>query len=287
MMLMQRLKKFLKVCKNMPVKKSKEDILYTEKNVSKNIPHPICIGCGDVHVPISVLRKDGSTNFSQAIVNVMVDLNPSINGSNISKILKIINKDDHYTFETLINSLLINTDEFKIYDKQIKINLDFVYSLRKKALVSKKESWLSYKTMFTIEKQEENIDYFLKIHVPYSSVCPTSKEISDYGAHNQRSLAEIEVQLTNFDDKKEFWIEDIVYLIDHCVSCPVFNVIELEDEAFQTEMMYENPMFVEEVAIKIAKSLDKHKDKHIKSYNFTLNHYESINDYTTKAILKG
>lgn len=271
----------------MPVKKTKEDILYTEKSVSKNTPHPIKIGCGDVHLPISLLRKDGSTNFSTATVDVTVDLNSSINGSNISKISKILNKDDHYTLEILINSLLINVDESKIYDKEIKIKLDFVYFLRKKALVSKKEAWMKYKTTFIVEKNEENINYFLKVAIPYASVCPTSKEISDYGAHNQRSLAEIEVQLTNFDDKKEFWIEDIVYLVEHCVSCPIFNVVELEDEAFQTEMMYENPMFIEEVGLKIAKSLDKHKDTHIKSYNFTLNHYESINDYTTKAFLKG
>lgn len=270
----------------MPVKKTKEDILYTEKSVSKNTPHLIKIGCGDVHLPISLLRKDGSTNFSSATVDVTVDLNSSINGSSISKISKILNKDDHYTFETLINSLLINVDEFKIYDKEIKVKLDFVYFLRKKALVSKKEGWMRYKTTFIVEKNEENIKHFLKVSIPYASVCPTSKEISDYGAHNQRSLAEIEVELTDYNDKNEFWIEDIVYLVDHCVSCPVFNVTELEDEAFQTEMMYENPLFVEDVALKISKSLDKHKDKHIKSYSLVLNHYESINDYTIKAILE-
>lgn len=271
----------------MPIKKNKEDILYTERTVPKNTPHPIKLGCGDVHIPISLLRKDGSTNFSWATVGVTVDLNPSINGSNLSKISKILNKDEHYTLNILINSLLINTDEFKIYDKEIKIGIDFVYFLRKKALVSKLESWIGYKTTFTVEKKEENTNYFLKVYVPYASVCPTSKEISDYGAHNQKSLAEIEVQLINFDDKKEFWIEDLIYLVDHCVSCPIFNVANLEDEAFQTEMMYENPMFVEDVALKIAKGLEKYKDKSIKNYNFILNHYESINDYTTKAILEG
>jgi GTP cyclohydrolase I len=269
----------------MPVKKSKEDILYTEKPLSRNTPHPIKVGCGDISIPLYTERKDKSKNHTRAVINVFADLNESNKGSNISNIVKIINKQENYSFGTLINTLLKSEDP-KIFDKYIKISFDFIYFLRKKALVSKEESWSSYKSILTVEKIEDDVKYYLKTCVPYASLCPTSKDISDYGAHNQRSLAEIEVELVNFTENNEFWIEDIVYLVDHCVSCPTFNIAHLEDEAFQTEMMYENPLFVEEVALKIAKSLDKHIDKEIKGYKFTLNHYESINDYTVKAILE-
>ena len=269
----------------MPIKKSKENIFCTEKSIQKNTTHSIKVGCGDVSIPLNVHRKDGSNNSSQATVDVNVDLNSTIYGSHISNIVNILNKEPNNSLYTLTKTLLDST-ETKLYDKSIKISYDFVYFLRKKAIVSKEESWISYKTVFTAEKVDDVIKYYLRINIPYTSLCPTSKEISDYGAHNQRSLAEIEVELTNFHENCDFWIEDVVYIVDNCVSCPVFNVGDLTDEAFQTEMMYENPMFVEDIALKIAKCLDKCKDTQIKGYNLTLNHYDSINDYTTKAVLQ-
>jgi GTP cyclohydrolase I len=269
----------------MPIKKNREDILYTEKNLSNKTPQSINLGCGDIVLPLTVSRKDETLNHTSVDLSISVDLNPNIYGSNVHKIIDTINNLKAESLESLIISLLKNETP-ELYQNNIKIISKFDYFLVKKSPVSKKEATVRYKSELCINKHGDKVVYTLGTHVPYASLCPTSKEISDYGAHNQRSLAEIYVDLKTFDTKKEFWIEDLVYLVDHCVSCPVYNGADLVDEAFQTEMMYENSMFIEDVAQKLCAALDKQKETYIDDYFFRLNHKESINDYTIKAILE-
>jgi GTP cyclohydrolase I len=263
----------------MPIKKSEEDIFYSEKKLT-HTSHPILVGCDEVFLPLTVKRKDNTVNYSSFNIKLLTELNSHVNGSNINGISDFLFENSIETVEDLIE---LFKDKFisSFNSKNATLILNFDYFLTKKSPVSSKKSLSKFNSKLEVKKENDNIRYFLTTEVPYSSLCPVSKDISDYGAHNQRCYAEITVELSNFSCKKNvFWIEDIVSVVETSCSCPVYNAGNLQDEAFQTEMMYETPLFIEEISIKIKNNLQKQIDKNINDYCFTLRHKESINSFT-------
>jgi GTP cyclohydrolase I len=124
---------------------------------------------------------------------------------------------------------------------------------------------------------------YLKVSVLYASLCPCSKEISDYGAHNQRSVANLTVELD--ESNGVMWIEELIDVIERCSSAPIINALKRVDEAYQTELMYENPRFVEDMVRLVGQELDKELDNRIKDYLVVVNHYESIHSSTACAVI--
>ncbi|MCR4823318.1 MAG: GTP cyclohydrolase, FolE2/MptA family [Treponema sp.] len=94
--------------------------------------------------------------------------------------------------------------------------------------------------------------FFISIKVPIATLCPCSKAISDYGAHNQRGFVKVKVLYTEF-----FWIEDIIQMIESCASTPLYSVLKRQDEKFVTEHAYDNPRFVEDVVREVYLGLKK------------------------------
>lgn len=258
----------------MPTKKTQDEIFYVEKKVS-NTPHPIIVGCGDIFFNSSILGKQKSIKNSKFNLKIQTPLNNNINGFNINKISDLIYSSKYNNVDELIE-LLLNNDTFS---KNIEVILDFDYFLEKKAPVSNKKSSLLIESSIRVIKKEENVSYYLLCTVPYIASCPVSKEISDYGAHNQKGFAKIEVELSYFNNERQFWVEDLTSIVEESCSCPIYNSIELQDKAFQTEMLYEKPLFIEEITQNIQKSLKKHIDKSIKDYSLSLIHHEGINSF--------
>ena len=258
----------------MPTKKTQDEIFYVEKKVS-NTPHPIIVGCGDIFFHSSIIGKQKSIKNSKFNIKIQTPLNNNINGFNINKISDLIYSSKYDNVDQLIE-LLLNND---ICSNNIEIILDFDYFLEKKAPVSNKKSSLLIESSIKVQKNDENISYYLICKIPYIASCPVSKEISDYGAHNQKGSAKIEVELCNFNNERHFWIEDLTSIVEDSCSCPVYNSIELQDKAFQTEMLYEKPLFIEEITQNIQKLLKKHIDKSIKDYSLSLIHHEGINSF--------
>ena len=88
----------------------------------------------------------------------------------------------------------------------------------------------------------DSFDFVLGIKVPVTSLCPCSRELSSYGAHNQRSIMTVQVRYNEF-----IWIEDLIEIIEECGSSPVYSLLKREDEKYVTERAYENPRFVEDM----------------------------------------
>jgi GTP cyclohydrolase I len=88
----------------------------------------------------------------------------------------------------------------------------------------------------------DRFDFVLGIKVPVTSLCPCSRELSSYGAHNQRSIMTVQIRYSEF-----IWIEDLIEIIEECGSSPVYSLLKREDEKFVTERAYENPRFVEDM----------------------------------------
>ena len=94
--------------------------------------------------------------------------------------------------------------------------------------------------------------FFISIKVPVATLCPCSKAISEYGAHNQRGFVKVKVLYSKF-----FWIEDVISMIEECASTPLYSVLKRKDEKFVTEHAYDNPRFVEDVVREVYLGLKK------------------------------
>lgn len=270
----------------MPRKKTNDEIPDIQNTIEgfpkKYIPK---VGTRDATVPIKIIRKDGTVNEGSGKVSMYTDLTPEVKGTNMSRyrilIEEILQKDGYYIHE-VIPSLL---DECKLRLKSDNafVKIKFDYFLKKKAPVSGIESHMDYRGNMEGRLINGEKRLYLTVDVLYASLCPCSKEISDYGAHNQRSVANLTVELD--ESKGVMWIEELIDIIERCSSAPIINALKRVDEAYQTELMYENPRFVEDMVRLVGQELDKELDNRIKDYVVVVNHYESIHSSTACAVI--
>jgi GTP cyclohydrolase I len=121
-------------------------------------------------------------------------------------------------------------------------------------------------------------DQILTVKVPVMTLCPCSKEISSYGAHNQRSYVSISVRM-----KKMIWIEELIELAESCASSPIYPLLKREDEKFVTEQSYENPAFVEDVVRNAAEKLMNHD--RVTWFEVSSENMESIHNHSAYAVI--
>jgi len=134
-----------------------------------------------------------------------------------------------------------------------------------------------------VEKKNNEYKFYLEAIVSYTSLCPCSKEISEYSAHNQRSEATITVELGAMDYFSA--IKKLIDAVENTSSCRIYGLLKREDEKYVTEKAYENPRFVEDMSRGVAEQLDKLIDREIKDYSIVINHFESIHQHNAVAIL--
>ncbi len=242
------------------------------------------VGTRNVLLPIGVKRQDGSINYSTANISLYCDLNNKTKGVNMSRfriLLEELILGNDILLDQFIRELMEKTvSRLEVSDSFAKIKFD--YFLVKEAPVSKTPAHLHIPCVMEGRYQNGATKLYLTVKVPYSSLCPCSKEISDYGAHNQPSEAEIKVELV---PDKMCWIEELVTLVESVASAPIRNVLKREDEAWQTELMYENPKFVEDMIREISVELDKKIGDNIADYSAVVNHFESIHQQYAVAVI--
>jgi GTP cyclohydrolase I len=134
---------------------------------------------------------------------------------------------------------------------------------------------------YWLQQFQNDVDLVSEVNVPITSVCPCSKEISDYGAHNQRGIVQLQTRF-----KKFIWLEDMIELIESCASCDVFSVLKRVDEKNVTERGFSNPKFVEDVVRDISERLNA--DDNITWFSVSAENFESIHNHSAYAqITKG
>jgi GTP cyclohydrolase IB len=247
------------------------------------------VGIRGVKVPLKILRKDGSINIASGDISIYTDLNKMVKGSNMSRYRILIEEfligKDIQLHELIREMLPVTQKRLDALNSYIKVKFD--YFLTKVAPASGLKCHMDYKgclegrllTKLDGTKEER---YYLTVTVPYTSCCVCSKHISNYGAHNQRSSAEVKMELIN---GQMVWIEDIIDIVENCASSPIINILKRNDEAYQTELMYENAKFVEDVVRDVATKLDKLLDTQIKDYVVVAEHFESIHTHNCIGIV--
>jgi GTP cyclohydrolase I len=122
------------------------------------------------------------------------------------------------------------------------VEIAFPYFLTKHAPVSGVASLMNYNCTFLASQKKSMFDFVLGVEVPVKSLCPCSKAVSERGAHNQRSLVNVQVR-----SLEHVWIEDVVAAVEGCASAPLYALLKREDEKYVTELAYDNPRFVEDL----------------------------------------
>jgi GTP cyclohydrolase I len=159
------------------------------------------------------------------------------------------------------------------------IEMSFPYFITKSAPVSGVKSLMDYQVTLTGETTHGQHSMTLKVVVPVTSLCPCSKEISSYGAHNQRSHVTVSVQTTKF-----VWIEDLIELVEKKASCELYGLLKRPDEKYVTEHAYDNPKFVEDMVRDVAAALDD--DDRIEAYVVESENFESIHNHSAYAMIR-
>lgn len=198
------------------------------------------VGVKDITYPIVVMDKNHSLQHTVARVNMYVDLPHHFKGTHMSRFVEILNRHREQIALDKLETILDEMKE-KLGSDSAHLEIQFPYFIDKKAPVSGAASLMEYSCEF-IASMTDTLDFVLGVKVPLTSLCPCSKELSRFGAHNQRSIMTVRVRYHGF-----IWIEDLVDVIEQCGSSPLYALLKREDEKYVTEHAYENPRFVEDM----------------------------------------
>lgn len=237
------------------------------------------VGIKDLNYPIKVLEKASGFQKTLGKVDLFVNLPHEYKGTHMSRFIEIFHKHHESLgmkeFLIMLQEIRQSLNAQKAYGK-----IDFPFYMEKEAPVSKEKSIMCYNCSYEGEVGENTSCFYLTVSVPVTTVCPCSKAISEYGAHNQRGIAT--VKLAN---KSLFWIEDIVKLIEESASCGLYSILKRPDEKYVTEMAYDNPRFVEDVVREVytaLKSFDK-SEKPFSWFSVECTNFESIHNHNAYA----
>ncbi|RPJ00485.1 MAG: GTP cyclohydrolase I FolE2 [Deltaproteobacteria bacterium] len=235
------------------------------------------VGVKDISYPIIVMDKSRSVQHTIARVNMYVDLPHHFKGTHMSRFIEILNI---YREKIALDKMEIILQKMKdkLGASSAHLEIQFPYFIEKKAPVSGAASLMEYTCEFNASLADE-FDFVLGVKVPVTSLCPCSKELSRYGAHNQRSIMTVQVRYREF-----LWIEDLIETIESCGSSPVYSLLKREDEKFVTEAAYENPRFVEDMVREATMRLAAMDS--ITWFSVEAENYESIHKHSAYAAVE-
>ena len=241
------------------------------------------VGVKGIRYPIS-LRKPDSLNgdgllHTVATVNMYVALPHDQKGTHMSRFLEVLNENhDELSSDSL--SEVCRAMKERLKSEEVHLELTFPYFIDKKAPVTGQPGKLDIDVTFEVASNGTD-DFILGMKVPATSLCPCSKEISRYGAHNQRCEMTVRVRLA---EGQHLWIEELFGMIEQCASTQVFAVLKRPDEKWVTERAYENPKFVEDIVRDMALTLNA--DDRIVWYQCFSENFESIHNHNAYAFIE-
>lgn len=235
----------------------------------KNITYPITLKC----------PATGGVQHTVAKVNMYVGLPHYQKGTHMSRFLEVLNKHHMELQSNEIMEVCHDMQE-RLEAEEAHLELCFPYFIHKRAPVTGAPGMLDIEVTFKASSNATD-DFVMGIRVPATSLCPCSKEISDYGAHNQRCEMSVEVR---FAKSKFMWIEELFELVEQAASSPVFAVLKRPDEKWVTERAYDNPKFVEDIVRDLAIALDQ--EDRIIWYKVNSENFESIHNHNAYASIE-
>ena len=236
------------------------------------------VGIKDIRHPVRVKDRSQGEQHTIAHFNMYVELPHNFKGTHMSRFVEILNgHDPEISVESFKDMLTEMSTRLEAHTGHIEMS--FPYFINKTAPVSGVRSLLDYQVTFIGEIHNGQHIMTIKVVVPVTSLCPCSKEISKYGAHNQRSHVTITVRTNTF-----VWVEDLIDLVEKQASCELYGLLKRPDEKYVTERAYENPKFVEDMVRDIAARLNR--DERVDAYTVESENFESIHNHSAYAMIR-
>ena len=237
------------------------------------------VGIKDILHPINFINRDQELFPSVANFTMTVGLPENVKGTHMSRFIEVLNeKECAFSVQTFMN--LVQTVADKLNSNSSHIIVDFPFFRKKSAPSSGVESLLDYHATLSGKIIDGKPDLSVKVVVPVTSLCPCSKSIAKYGAHNQRSHITIEATVAKGVD---LYLEDLIDLAEQKSSSELYAILKREDEKIVTERAYDNPAFVEDIVRDIAVELNKNEK--IDYYCLESENFESIHNHSAYAMI--
>ena len=237
------------------------------------------VGVKAIRHPVRIKERAGGVQNTVAHFNMYVGLPHHFKGTHMSRFVEILNAHEREISPDSFRQMLREMVK-KLEAESGHIEMTFPYFVSKKAPISGVESLMDYEVTFIGEIVDGKETFTLKVLVPVTSLCPCSKEISERGAHNQRSHVTVAAQIKTF-----VWIEEIIDLVEREASSELYGLLKRPDEKFVTEHAFDNPKFVEDMVRDIAAGLNA--DSRVVSYVVESENFESIHNHSAYALITG
>jgi GTP cyclohydrolase I len=236
------------------------------------------VGVCDLRYPITVLDKQKESQQTVGRLSMSVGLPHLFKGTHMSRFIEVLNR---HRREVTVRTLpdMLHDLKKRLHAEKAQVVVEFPYFLQRFAPVSGARSLMEYECSFQAEINGGEEDFVLSVRVPVTSLCPCSKEISDYGAHNQRGYVTIEVRTVRPPGQELgfIWIEELVEVAERSASAPVYPLLKRADERHVTMQAYDNPVFVEDMVRNVAVQL--RADPRVAWFRVHAVNHESIHNH--------
>lgn len=232
------------------------------------------VGVRSIKHPIIIDTPEGPQP-SVATIDMSVFLPATVKGTHMSRFLEILQAQDSALGIAPMKRMM--QEMLKRLDSDAgTITMRFPYFVRKIAPVSGVASLLDYEVTLEADNNGQQTDVYITVVVPVTSLCPCSKKISEYGAHNQRSHITIRALVSD-----GISVEELVRMAEESASCELWGLLKRPDEKYVTERAYDNPKFVEDLVRDVALRLKAHRK--VLAYRIESENFESIHNHSAVA----
>ena len=241
------------------------------------------VGVKGLELPLTIQRKNANDIVIYSTATVGVSLPAHYKGTHMSRFVEVLNEwRKNKTLGSDIKGCLEAVVE-KLEAKSGYLKFDFKFFINKTSPVTKVSAPMCYDCSFegvldNYGEEDEEYKFYLGVKVPVTTLCPCSKEISDYGAHNQRALVSVKI---TYPEDEHIWLEDLIESVESCASSALYPLLKREDEKFVTEHAYDNPKFVEDVLRDVVLKL--RENDIIDSFEVECESIESIHNHSAWA----
>jgi GTP cyclohydrolase I len=240
------------------------------------------VGVSDLRYPITVLDRQREKQETIARLTMSVNLPHHFKGTHMSRFIEVLNQHrGELTMRTLPD--ILKDLKHRLDAESARIEVAFPYFLEKRAPESNARALMDYECTFIGEVNAGEEGFLLGVQVPVTSLCPCSKAISDYGAHNQRGIITIEVRPERGADgvPELIWIEELIDVAERSASASVYPLLKRADERHVTMRAYDNPVFVEDMVRNVAIHLQR--DSRVVWFSVHAVNHESIHNHCAFA----
>lgn len=241
------------------------------------------VGVSGIRYPISVYDAEHGKQNTVATAALSVELSPERRGTHLSRFVEVLESHgSEFSPENIAGVLEVL--RHRLNTRSARIRLEFPYFVRRHAPVSRASALIDYDCAIVAKLDARRFGVQLRARVPVTSVCPCSKAISDYGAHNQRGYLTIEATPALDDGTRPaLWLDDLIESAEAAGSSPVFPLLKREDERHVTMAGYDRPVFVEDMVRAVAEAL--RDDERVSAFAVEALNDESIHNHGAYARL--